>query len=241
MKTTTQIALLWMLQMVGNAGLLALFAWWLQWPDSGKAYLAATGITAVFMLFAGLWLHCGALACFAEPTGGLGACFRKALRRLPAFLSWVLVVAALVWGLLGVRDLLPQAAVRLGQVLHLSPRLVFRAGERTLFGLQWIALPALLWPFAFAIAGRGFGGWRLRAWRCLRRGRYWLGLAVALGLGLALPYKLIHWELAPGASLAHQKWSAGLRFFAAYLLCVSCWLALGAAMRRREAQVASGN
>jgi hypothetical protein len=99
---------------------------------------------------------------------------------------------------------------------------------------QWFVLPALLWPFAFAIGGSGFGGWRLRALRYWGRGRYWVCLIGALILGLALPHKLVNWELTPGASLAHEKWSAGVRFTLAYLLCATAWLVLAVVMRKKE-------
>ena len=241
MKTMKAVAILWFLQVVGNAALLVLFAWWLNWPDSNFGYLTAAALTALVMAFAALWLHCGTLAYFSEPAEGAGSAFRHAVGRLPAFLLWAAVVAAALWGVQWLKDYLPQASVRFAQILHLSPRTVMKIGEWKLFGLQWIVLPALFWPFAFNIAGRGFRGWHPRALGFLRRWKYWLGLATALGLGILVPYKLIWWPLGVGNSLAHETLSMRARFGAAYLLCVTCWLVLAVVMRTRENASAEGD
>jgi hypothetical protein len=237
MTTIRQVAVLWIAQVTGNAALLALGLWWLNWPDARTWQVTGSFVVALAAVFALLWLHCGTLASFAEPPDGLGSHFRHALRRLPAFLIWVIALAALLWWMQWWSDRLPQITVRLGQVLHVSPRTMLQLGEWKIFALRWIVIPLLLWPFAFAIAGRGFRGWHPRALRILRRGRYWIGIAVALVGGFAIPYKLIFWEHAAEAtspSFRHEAWSMGLRFTVAYLLCVTSWLALAVMMKSED-------
>jgi hypothetical protein len=230
MKKSGQSFVLWLAQIGINAALLALVVWWFTWPDARAWQVIGSFAAAAGIFFVALWLCCGTLACFAG-DGGLLAGFRQSLRRLPAFLLWLMVLGALLWVLEWSKSLLPQMSVRFAQLTHLSPRTLMKVGIWKIFVLQWIVVPAMLLPFASSIAARGFGGWRLRAWRQLRRVSYWLTFFAALLAGVYAPCKLINWRpVLHEASMRREAWSMGLRFAAAYVLCVTSWVVLAGVM-----------
>ena len=239
MISKTEIAALWLAQSVGNAIVLALAWWWLSWPDAHVWQVAASFVAAAVIVFIALWLHCGTLACFAAPEGHLTFCFRRALARIPAFVIWVLLCAALIWGLHWVKSQIPQVSVRLAQLSGASPRHVYHGANWMALFLQWIVLPAVLLPVAAETSAAGMRGWHVRALRRLRSGIYWVGFALALIVGVYLPYKLIWWK-PHSAALRQELWSFGVRFGVAYLLCVTAWMAFAAVLGRGRKEPTSG-
>ncbi len=225
--TSLGTAAIWSLQLLGTVGLLLLGYWWLLWPDEHVWQVVGSLATAVVLTIVALWLECGTIRYFAEPERNLFAAFRRAFSRIPAFLVWILIFIAVLWGLQVLASAVPRLSVRLAQLLSVRPRSVTRTLSTILSIVQWVVVPAVLLPISAGIAERGFGGWipgaLVLALRRLKSGWYWIALAVALGIGAYLPWKLIGWVPAP-STLKHESWSLGLRFTAAYVLAISAWV-----------------
>jgi len=229
MSRRTQIASFWLIQVLGNAALMAGAAWWLTWPDARSWQVVATSGFAAVLVLVALWLHGSTLAFFAGAES-LGRAFGRGLRRLAPLLVWLIVLVALLLLLSWVKGRLPQTAVRAAQIADATPRQVTGAAMWAMFVVQWIVVPALLLPFAAEIAAIGFRGWRPGALRRWRHGLYWIGCAV-FALGIYLPYRLAAWVL-PVSSLTSEAVSVGVRFAIAYLLTITAWLFFAAILGR---------
>jgi uncharacterized membrane protein len=64
-----------------------------------------------------------------------------------------------------------------------------------------------------------------RSLRVLRRPAYWLWFCVLMLLGVYVPYKLVWW-IPDLSDLRKQAWSMGLRFFVAYVILITAFVAL---------------
>jgi hypothetical protein len=68
-------------------------------------------------------------------------------------------------------------------------------------------------------------GWRLpwsRSFRLVFDWRWWLAVAVAAPLGVALPGRFFSAE--PSGSVSHQVWAVGIKLTGAYLLAITSWV-----------------
>ncbi len=231
MSRKTQIASLWVMQVLVNAALLACLWWWLTWPDARAWQVAASFASAALLVLVALWLHGATLGYFAG-ADSLAPILRRAVRRVPALLVWLIVCVAILLLLSWVRGFLPQAAVRAAQVSGGGTRQVTGVGQWIFFAMQWVVVPVLMLPFAAEIASDGFRGWRPGALRRWRHGLYWGGCAVALAVGAYVPYKLVRW-VPQVSSLRMEAWSMGLRFVVAYLLAITVWVFFAAILGRR--------
>jgi len=54
---------------------------------------------------------------------------------------------------------------------------------------------------------------------------HWVWFCVLIFVGVYIPYKLVWW-IPTLDDLRKQAWSMGLRFFAAYLILITAWIAL---------------
>ena len=81
-------------------------------------------------------------------------------------------------------------------------------------------------PIATTVAAAGFRLNRMiRSLRALLRPVYWLWFCGLMLVGAYVPFRLVWW--IPNLSdLRKQAWSMGVRFFVAYLLLISAWMAL---------------
>lgn len=106
------------------------------------------------------------------------------------------------------------------------PRNVTRDLNWLIVLIMWLVLPAIWLPIATTIAAAGFRFKRMmRSLRVLRRPAYWLWFCALMLIGAYVPYKLVRW-IPDLSDLRKQAWSMGLRFFAAYLILISAWVAL---------------
>ena len=227
------VAKLWLLNLFGNAALLAFVYVWLRLPDAHGGQVAASALLAVATIFCGVWLRAGSFAYFRvaefRDAGLVWRAFRRAIRYIVALAIWAILLAILEWGLFSLLRYTPQFGVWFWQKIPAlrfgSPRLIFHTAQWVI----WIAMVLLLaiWlPVASTVAAAGFKSRPMvRSWRLLKRLSYWLwfcGLAFA---GVCLPYKLVWW-IPDLDTLRQQAWSAGLRFALAYVLLISAWVAL---------------
>lgn len=227
------VAKLWLLNLFGNAALLASVYVWLRMPDAHGGQVAASALLAVAVICCGVWLRAGTFAYFRvaefRDYATVWRAFRCAMRHIVALAIWAILLAILEWGLFSRLRYTPQFGVWFWQKVTAlrfgTPRLVFQVAQWVI----WIVMALLLaiWlPVASTVAAAGFKSTAMvRSWRLLKRLSYWLwfcGLAFA---GAYLPYKLVWW-IPDLDTLRQQAWSAGLRFALAYVLLVSAWVAL---------------
>jgi hypothetical protein len=225
------VAKLWLLNLVGNAALLAAVYFWLQLPDAHGWQVAGTALVAVIVIFFGLWLRTGTFAYFRvaefRDRAAVWRAFRHALRHMLGLLVWALLFAVLAWLLWRLRTYTPQAGVWLRQKLNAgpAPRNVTR-DLNWLLVLLWLVLLAIWLPIGTTIAAAGFRLKRMaRSLRVLRRPAYWLWFFALVFVGAYVPYRLVWW-IPELDDLRKQAWSMGLRFLAAYVILISAFVAL---------------
>jgi hypothetical protein len=148
-----------------------------------------------------------------------------------ALAVWAIFMAATAWLLISLRKYAPQFGVWFWQkspsfLRSGTPRQVFHAADWLLWFLLWVLAPAMWLPIASTVAAAGFRLKRMaRSLRVLRRPAYWLWFCALMLVGAYVPYKLVWW--IPDLSDLHkQAWSMGLRFFLAYVILITAWVAL---------------
>lgn len=223
---------LWLLNLLGNAAVVAVWYYWLLIPDAHGWQVAWSAVLALITVLFVLWLRAGTLAWFrvaefrAQST--IGGAFRRGLRHLIPLAIWAALGACIAWIILRAGSYTPQFSVWIRQKANAgpSPRNVMHGSDWLLFVLLWIVFPALWAPVATTIAATGFSGGHIgRSFRVLRQPMYWISLCILIGIGVWVPYKLVTWtpELT---TLRGQAWSAGLRFTAAYLVLITAFILL---------------
>lgn len=229
------VAKLWLLNLVGNALLLAAVYFWLLLPDAHGWQVAGSALLAVIVIFFGLWLRTGTFAYFRvaefRDHATVWHAFRHALRHMIALALWGILFAAIEWSLISLRKYAPQFGVWFWQkspsfLRFGSPRQVFYAADWLLWFLLWVLVPAVWLPIATTVAAAGFRLQRMtRSLRVLKRLGYWLWFCALLLIGAYVPYKLIRW-IPDLSDLRKQAWSMGLRFFVAYVILITAFIAL---------------
>lgn len=191
---------LWVLQGAGNLALAGLFLLWLTIPEARWWHLLQSAALALFMLFAALYVHGTTLAAFHERDGTVP--LRGTVRRLPALLFWLGVLAGTLW------------------VVEQT------AASNTARTVGRVAALLVLLPMASQLAARGFQG--LRHWPAfLTDWRYFVvAIAILLG-GLCAANSLVWWIPAVGG-LTAQAVSMGVRWGLAYAILLGAWLLLAA-------------
>jgi hypothetical protein len=229
------VAKLWLLNLIGNALLVAAAYFWLLLPDAHGWQVAASGLLAVIVVFFGLWLRTGTFAYFRvaefRDRASVWCAFRLALRHMIALAVWAILLAAIEWSLISLRKYAPQFGVWFWQkspafLRFGSPRQVFHAADCLLWIWLWVLAPAIWLPIATTVAAVGFDLKRMaRSLHVLKRLAYWLWFCALMLLGAYIPYKLIRWIPDLGG-LRKQAWSMGLRFFIAYVILITALVAL---------------
>ncbi|HEY5177471.1 MAG TPA: hypothetical protein VII95_18080 [Terriglobales bacterium] len=229
------VAKLWLLNLAGNAALLSAVYFWLLMPDAHGWQVAGSGVIAIVVVFFGVWLRTGTFAYFRvaefRDNATVWRAFRHALRHIVALAVWGILLAAIALGLNSLRKYAPQFGVWFWQkapsfLRFGSPRQVFHAADWLLWFLLWVLAPAVWLPIATTVAATGFRLKRMaRSLRVLRRPGYWLWFCALMLIGVYVPYRLVWWIPAV-EDLRKQAWSMGLRFFVAYAILVTAWVAL---------------
>ncbi len=227
------VAKLWLLNFVGNAAALVAWYFWLLVPDAHGWQVVASILAAICIVVLVVWLRAGTFAYFRlaefRDSGAVWRAFRHSLRHLVPLALWAVLLAAALWFLFWLRTYPPQFGVWLWQKLPESLR--FATPRHLAQYADWLLWLAMLgavakWlPIATTIAVSGFGRPAMRSWHVLLRPLYWLWFCLLVLIGVYLPYKLIWW-IPKVDDLRQQAWSMGLRFFAAYVIVISAWIAL---------------
>jgi hypothetical protein len=226
---------LWLLNLVGNAALLASVYFWLLLPDAHGWQVGASALVAAVVIFFGVWLRAGTFAYFRvgefRDNAKVGRAFRHGLRHMVALAVWAVFMLAAELLLFRLRKYAPQFGVWFWQkspsfLRFGSPRQAFHAADWLLWFLIWVLLPAVWLPIATTVAAAGFGWKRMtRSLRVLRRPAYWLWFCALMLAGAYVPYKLVWW-IPDLSDLSKQAWSMGFRFLLAYAILISAWVAL---------------
>lgn len=224
---------LWLLNAIGNAALVGAAFSWLLLPDARGWQVGASALAALLIIFCGLWLRAGSFAYFRvaefRDTASVWPAFRLGLSHIVALLLWVIPLAAAEWGLFRLRQYAPQFGVWFWQKFSAlrfgSPRAIYHTADWIL--LIVMALLVAMWlPVATTVSAAGFKIGRMaRSFRVLKMIGYWAWLIVLVVVGVYLPYKIVWW-IPNVSTMNRQAWSAGLRFFLAYLVMISAWVAL---------------
>jgi hypothetical protein len=229
------VAKLWLLNLAGNALLLASVYFWLLLPDAHGWQVAGSGVTAIIVIFFGLWLRAGTFAYFRvaefRDHATVWHAFRHALRHLIALAIWAVLLAAIEWSLISLRQYAPQFGVWFWQkspsfLRFGTPRQVFHAADWLLWFLIWVLMPAVWLPIAVTVAAAGLKLQRMaRSLRVLKRAVYWSWFCALMLVGVYVPYKIIRW-IPDLSDLRKQAWSMGLRFVVAYVILITAFIAL---------------
>jgi len=225
------VARLWLLNFIGNAAALGAWYLWLLIPDAHGWQVAGSLLLAVCVIVLVVWLRAGTFAYFRlaafRVNGAVWRAFRRSLWHIVALALWAMVFAVLAWLLWDLRSYTPQAGVWLRQKLNAGPppRNVTRDLNWLIVLIVFFIIPAIWLPIASTVAATGFAKGTLQSWRVLKHLLYWLWLCVLLFIGIYVPYKVVWW-IPNVDDLRQQAWSMGLRFFAAYLILITAWIAL---------------
>ena len=208
--------------------------YWLVIPDAHGWQVAGSAVVAVVTVMLVIWLRAGTLAYFRvaefRQQGTVWPAYRHSAQHVVALFVWLLVVLAALFGVWSLLRYVPQFGVWFWQkspeaLRFGSPRQVTHAAIWVLRALLFLVIPAIWLPVATTVAAIGFGRRMWRSWRVLKHGMYWVWFVVLLAIGGYVPYRLIEW--VPSAeTLKGQAWSMGLRFFAAYVICLTAALML---------------
>jgi hypothetical protein len=228
------VAKLWLLNFVANAAALAAWYFWLLIPDAHGWQVALSLVAAVVIVFLVAWLRAGTFAYFRlaefRHFASIWPAYRRGLRHIPPLVLWFLVGIAVEWYLWRLRSYAPQFGVWLWQklpgALRLgTPRQMMEWADGVLWLLIGFAVPAIWLPVETTLAVFGLKTRVTGSWRVLKRPLYWLWFAVLMLIAAYVPYKLI-WRINYKTDLRAEAWSMGLRFFAAYLIVTTAWIAL---------------
>jgi uncharacterized membrane protein YidH (DUF202 family) len=229
--------LLWGVQFLGNALVLAAFAGWLHLPEAHWWDLLLTVIVIALVAVAVVVLHGGTLnylhSAHANRNTPLTPEFKMALKNFFAIAVW----AAVFFSLWFLADSLSDYSYSFpGYLRSELPSWLRKHTTDTGFTdtytflvnvLRWVVLPGLLLPLAALAADRGFRGLvQFREWgRTLKRVSYWIVLVLAVILGVFLVAGLMEWKPDPRtATLRGDAVSVFFRLLASYLLALFSWL-----------------
>ena len=187
----------WLIQLVGNALLFALFAGWLLLPVATELHVLLNALAIVALAAAGLILHAGTLNFYSEQSLSerplVRSAFGRAVKNIFAIAACVGLVFAL-WALLDLsksrqlalpfylRSLLPDF-IR----VHLAVWWFQIAVEGIVFAIRWIVIPGLILPLVVEAANSGFRAFGKLGFAALRnsvkRAGYWIVLLLAAVAG----------------------------------------------------------
>lgn len=230
----------WLVHLVANALLMVAFFYWIRIPEETGWQLVLALFGALAIAICTSSLHAGTFDYFSM---GSEQQFIKSLRRsvarVPAFLVWVVLFGVGLCLIGGLWDYEQQTG---GYTRHLlpslvrkstSPRSMFSAAHWGVWFLYFFLWPILFLPVGAQVAVRNFRGfWSAAAFRPLRRWRFWLAYLVCFIVGAYFPYYLTWMVPRKPSPLSDQTWSMVLRLGFGYLLLVTGWVILCAAIMR---------
>lgn len=230
----------WLVHIVMNALLMVAFFYWTRIPEETGWQFALTVLSALVIAVLTLWLHSATFDYFSVTSERhFRASLRQVLGRIPAFLVWTVVFGVVLWyiGQLWdydeqfggwARHLLPSFLRRM-----ISPRNMFTTSHAVVWILYFIVWPVVCLPVGGQVVTNNFRGFAsAAAFRPLCEVRFWLVYIICFVVGAYVPFTLAWMVPRKPSPLSEQTWSMVLRLGFGYLLLVTAWFVLLAAIMR---------
>ncbi|HEV7513358.1 MAG TPA: hypothetical protein VGO27_16805 [Candidatus Acidoferrum sp.] len=228
---------LWLLHAVANALLIVAFFYWTRIPEATGLQFTLTIVSGLMIAFATLWLHSTTFDYFYSAEKSLKESLRRSYVCIAAFLVWALLFGLGLWCIGQLGDYSEQTG---GWSRHslpgfarhsVTPRSTFSATSWLLWFVYFFFWPILLLPVGAQVAAKNFRGfYSAAAFRPIRDLRFWVVYAICFVVGAYLPYRLVWITPTRPSALNTQTWSMVVRFGVGYLLMVTAWLVLCAAI-----------
>jgi len=230
----------WLVHLIANALLMIAFFYWTRIPEETGWYVALTLIGGLLIVLLTLWLHSATFEYFGVASE---RCFvtslRRSVARVPAFLVWTLIFGVGLWLIGQLCDYDEQIGGWARHSLPLflrngvTPGTMFSAAHRVTWFLYFILWPILLLPIGAQVAAKNVRGFVSgAAFRPIRRWRFWIAYLVCFVIGACIPYTLAWMVPRKPSPLSDQTWSMAVRLGFGYLLLVTAWVILCAAIMR---------
>ena len=229
----------WLLHATANALLMVAFFYWTRIPEESGLQFALTVVSGLLIAFVTLWLHSATFDYFRPAEHSLKASLRRSAARVPAFLVWSVIFGLGLW-MIGqlwhydeqtggwIRHLLPGVLRRAG-----TPRSAFSVTSWLVWVLYFILWPIVCLPVGAQVAVKNFRGFCTSVvFRPLRELRFWIVYSACFTIGAYVPYKLVRMTPTKPSTLNEQTWSMVARLGVGYLLMVTAWLIVCAAIMR---------
>jgi hypothetical protein len=229
----------WLIQLLGNALLFALFAGWLLLPVATELHVLLNAVAILGLAAVGLVLHAGTLNFYFEQSLSERPLIRSAFGRAVKHVLAIGVCVGLLFAFWALLDLSKPRLLALPFYLrsllpdfirvHLAAWWIQIAVEGIVFAIRWIVIPGLILPLVVESANSGFrafGKLGLAALRnSVKRASYWMVLLLAAVVGCVAPVSLLDWTPEfKNPTLHLEAVSLIARFSAAYILAVASWL-----------------
>ena len=235
----------WLAHVVGNALLFVAFFYWVQIKEETGGKFALSVVGGLLILLCTLLLHGATFDYFREGTSSsFVSAMRRVIPRLPWLLLWALIFGCVLWLIAQLWGYDAQAGGWARHVLpeflrkRVGPRSMISASTKLVWFLFFFVAPIVLLPVGSCTASFGLRGmFSAKAWRPVREGRFWIVYAVYFVIGAYLPYKLAYITPTKGSALSAQTWSMVMRLGVGYLLLVTMWLIVCAAIARATGDV----
>jgi hypothetical protein len=228
---------LWLVQWFGNVAIGLGFGLWLNIADTYWWELFFQFLLAVLLVVAALLLHGGTLNYCSDvcenKTSGLIPAFKNALKYLPAFAIWVVIVYFLLQFVAKLDNYQYEIPGYLRSEFpawlrrHISENAMDNLYVALVAFLRWILVPGLLLPLGLLCTKLGFRGFlQFRSWwRSVRNMAYWIALLLAALIGVYCTGKIMDWRLHPeGPAVTKEGIWLGFRLFVVYLMALFSWL-----------------
>jgi len=228
----------WAIHLAANALLMTAFFYWTRIPEETGWQFAVTVVSGLLIAFVMLWLHSATFDYFRPSSEKVfRISLRRCVSRIPAFLLWVLIFGFVFWMIGQIWDYEEQIG---GWGRHMLPLFLRRqVTPRTMFAIfHWLIwfLYFFLWPVVFLpvgaqVAVRNFRGFFSgTVFRPIVRLTFWITYAVCFVIGAYVPYTLAWMVPTRPSPLNQQEWSMAVRLGSGYVLLVTAWVVLCAAI-----------
>jgi hypothetical protein len=233
----------WLVHLVANALLMIAFFYWTRIPEETGWYVALTLVGGLSIVLVTLWLHSATFDYFSVTSEhSFASSLRRSVARIPAFFTWTLIfgVGLSLIGQLWAYDDQIGGWTRHSLPLFLrsgvTPRTMFSASHWMTWFLYFFLWPVLLLPIGGQVATKNFRGFvSAAAFRPIRRWRFWIVYLACFVIGAYIPFTLAWMVPRKSSPLSDQTWSMALRLGFGYLLLVTAWVILCAAIMRGSA------